>query len=178
MRARARAPAGTVACVVRSPEPTSSARARRTSGSSSVNSIPISGMVGACERTVGGTRRRRDPSCGVAGRTSSPHMTRPRRARHAFSEHDLAVANTVAAVLLDAVAAGTAVDDVGAAADLVRAVAADDRVVAAPALELVAAEPAVEAVVAGAPEERVAPAAADEVVVAAGALEEVVAALA
>ena len=46
IRARARAPAGTVACVVRSPEPTSSASARRTSGSSSVSSILISRMVG------------------------------------------------------------------------------------------------------------------------------------
>ena len=55
-------------------------------------------------------------------------------------EHDLAVAHAVAAVLLDAVAARAAVDDVGAAAD--RA----DRVVARAGRDAVAAEAAVDLV--------------------------------
>ena len=123
----------------------------------------------------------------------------PGRYGTAALEHDLAVARAVAAVLLDAVAAGPAVDDVGAAADRadrvvartaedavaaeaavdrVAAVAADQRVVAAAALELVGAEAADEAVVARAAEQRVDAAAAVEAVAAAGALEEVVAAAA
>ena len=130
-----------------------------------------------------------------------------RRFRHAQSrarvqrrlEHDLAVARAVARVLLDAIGAVAAVDDVGAAADgadrvgagpaeqaivaeaaveLVAPAAAAQHVVAAPALELVVAVAAGEAVVAGAAEERVVVVAAVELVRAARALEEVVAAAA
>src|SRR5262245_38857171 len=159
MRARARVPGGTVAAVVTSPVPTSSASARAT--------IAFRSMTGTLRDRPG----RLEHDLAVAGPVAAVLLD-PVASRAAVDDV------CAAADRADRVVAGPGEDPVApeAADERVAAVAADQRVVAAAALDRVGAETAGEAIVPGPAEEGVHAPAADQPVVAARALEEVVAA--